>query len=165
MTCSPLLLSQTPLRAGDIIVWRGTGFIASLVRVFTLSDWHHIGVVLPPAAEGEGFRMLEAAPNGGVQVGPLAPWLPAHRICMGGAWTAEAEAAAMQWRGLPYSYVDGVRAVLRLRPRMRGMQCAELVRAWLGLVGVFVPDDSPTPDDIVFSLLSQGFPLLSLPKE
>lgn len=158
-----VLSPDAPVQPGDILAWRGTGFVPSVIRALTLSDWHHVAVVVPPESPGGPLRVLEAAPGKGVQMVPLDTVRPAYRIPMRGRFTMSAFVTASGWLGASYSLTDCLLSWVRLRPIMPGYHCAELAREWLRLVGLDVVDASPTPDDVVLALLRQGKSLVYLP--
>lgn len=66
---------------------------------------------------------------------------------MGITWTDDLQAKAEGYSGSPYGWLDDIRVGLNLRPKFRGIQCAELVCYMLDAAGLPAPW-IPTPENI-----------------
>ena len=119
-----------------IYYWRGKGLVSWIVRHATASPWDHvaIGVTL------DGLECyLESLPRTGVRLVPLALDPPDAYQDADGTWQPGQLAHVLALLGEPYSVLDAIRAAFGLRPRHRGLECAELAAKVLGLEIVPTP--------------------------
>lgn len=139
---------------GDVLLWRGGEALDLLVRIGTASDYDHIGIVQP------GNLTLEALP-GGVQANPITARYPFFLVSRNkNDWNGAATALAKVSVGVTeYSYLNDIAAAFGAQPFTdKEVQCAQLVKHVLQLLGEPIPADLPiTPDAVCFWLQQQGY--------
>lgn len=117
------------MNTGDLVLFRGRGFIPWIIRVWTRSRWGHCGVLW--ICEGQPL-VIEARYGQGVSVHALAnrmddePEVFPTRRPMN-------LAVALSQLGDWYSVKDALRAALGEPAEAAGYECAELVADLLGL--------------------------------
>lgn len=135
------------MRSGDLILFRGHGLYAWIIRAWTQSDFAHAAVIW---RVGDRVMLLESrARTHGVAMGrALSDALPdgATWFRTGAKWSPDAEVMAFD-RGLgqPYGWWDALRAAFNMRPTSRGLQCAEYAVDVLVAAGVAIRVEAPTP--------------------
>lgn len=117
------------MNTGDLVLFRGRGPIAWLIRIWTRSAWDHCGVVWVV----EGLHMvLEARLIGGVSLHALA-----NRLDDGPSYVPTGRQinipAALAHLGDHYSVKDAIRAGLGQPGDHAGWECAEFAAMVLGL--------------------------------
>lgn len=114
---------------GDLVLFRGHGFFAWLIRAWTRSSWAHCGVLW--VCEGVPL-VIEARAKGGVSVHALRNRLEDHPdiYATGRALNLN---LALRHLGGDYSIKDAIRAGLGKRGDHAGWECAELAAMLLGL--------------------------------
>lgn len=121
------------IQSGDLLFWRGTGFVAALVRWATRRPWAHVAMAW---RDGDQILILDAYPFNGVSIRTrLSGSLPATWVSMPLDWEAAWEDARMDI-GESYSAENGVLAWLKRRLRGRGKQCAQFAIEVLKAGGV-----------------------------
>jgi len=117
------------MQSGDLVLFRGRGPIAWLIRTWTRSAWDHCGVLW--VIEGVPL-VLEARAQGGVSCHALA-----NRRADGPTVYPTGRAlhlpVALARLGDPYSIKDALRAGLGKRGDHAGWECAEFAALLLGL--------------------------------
>lgn len=139
--------ARARMRSGDLILFRGRGVFAWLIRAVTGAPYAHAAIVW---RVGPRVLLLESrARTHGVAIGRTlsgslvdgATWIPTNA-----EWTSTVEDLALDARlGEPYGWVDAIRAGLGLRPTSRGVQCAEYAALVLQAAGLTVRVTAPTP--------------------
>lgn len=117
------------MQTGDLVLFRGRGPFAWLIRTWTRSAWDHCGVIW--MVEGEAM-VLEARAIGGVSCHALR-----NRQADGPTVMPTGRAVDLS-RALPhlgdrYSVKDAIRAGLGERGDHAGWECAEFAAMVLGL--------------------------------
>ena len=130
------------IESGDVILFRGRGPVAWLIRTLTHSLYDHAAIAW---VIGGRVLVIEARMLGGVKVDPLS-----MRLVDDASWVATGIffdelrlRTAIRDLGKPYSFGNCFRALAGLPGRRGGFECAQLVAAVLGL-----PDGGWTPEGI-----------------
>lgn len=117
------------MQTGDLVLFRGRGIVAWIIRTWTRSAWDHCGILW--MVDGEPL-VIEARYRGGVACHALrnrrddGPWImPTGR-------PADIP-LALRHLGDRYSIKDAIRAGLGRRGDHAGWECAELAAMILGL--------------------------------
>ncbi len=117
------------MQTGDLVLFRGHGPFAWLIRTWTRSAWAHCGVLW--VCEGEAL-VIEARASGGVSVHALrnregdgVTLIPTGRTLN--------LPMALRHLGDTYSVKDAIRAALGERGDHAGWECAEFAALTLGL--------------------------------
>lgn len=142
------------MRSGDLVLFRGQGLGAWVIRRWTRSRYAHVAVVW---RIGTRVLLLESrVRTRGVAIGrPLssaledgAAWVPTNAT-----WGDVPEKVALDRSlGQPYGWVDALRAAFGLRPTSRGLQCAEFAQEVLQAAGVQLRIVAPTPEALAEAL-------------
>ena len=143
--------ARSSIRSGDLLAWRGEGFVGRLIRHWTGASWSHVGIAW--RFRGRVF-VLEAREGSGVGLRAVSNCLPFDHIGADSHWSEDVESFALEHLGKPYSYPDFVRAGLGLRPGFEGEICSEYAAKVLRQAGVFA--SGLTPADLVSSCLELG---------
>ena len=145
------------MASGDVILWKGEGFISWLIRRFT--DFSHASLVLR-LKEFQGLRdrrFLVEALASGVELRLLSRRLRGYR---GEAWWfplktdyQEKRAAIVAWAlnqiGKPYDYGSLFRNILgRVSEDAHAYFCSELVFSSFKHAGLVSGSKAPRPGDI-----------------
>ena len=120
------------VQSGDVILFRGRGPVAWLIRALTHSDFDHCAVAW---VIGGRVLLVEARMLGGVRVNPLSPRLADHAswLMTGQVFTDEHLRRAIRDLGRPYSFENCFRALANLPGQGRGFECAQLLAQVLEL--------------------------------
>jgi hypothetical protein len=124
--------ARSLIRSGDVILFRGRGPIALLIRSLTHSDYDHCAVAW---VIGGRVLLVEARMLGGVRVNPLS-----RRLADLASWQRTGIdfddgklRMAIRDLGRPYSFVNCFRALADLPGIRRQYECAQLVAEILRL--------------------------------
>jgi len=117
------------MQTGDLVLFRGRGLVAWVIRQWTRSAWCHCGVMW--VCEGVPL-VLEARARGGVSCHALASRLADGPVVYhtGRAMTLTSALARL---GEGYSVKDAIRAGMGRRGDHAGWECAEFAAMLLGL--------------------------------
>jgi hypothetical protein len=133
--------NKKKIRSGDVLAWRGKGFMTMVSRVLTRSQYGHVGIAW---VAGNRVFVLEAYQNKGVRIFPLSERLPADHFPLNVKWDLNVETLALEEVGRKYSKMDKIRAFFGREPKSgNGWQCAEYVNAILNKGGISVNADLP----------------------
>lgn len=129
--------------SGDVILFRGRGPMAWLIRILTHSEFDHAAVVWYVAGR---VLIVESRMIGGVHISPLSTRLVDHATWIqSGIFLDEIRLArAIRDLGLPYSYANDLRALEGKVAVPGAFECAQLVAEVLDLPG----DHGWTPEGI-----------------
>lgn len=117
------------MQTGDLVMFRGRGLVAWLIRVWTRSAWDHSGILL--IVEGEPM-VSEARFFSGVALNALANRMADGPTLHPTGRTVDI-ARALSHCGDHYSSKDSVRAGLDRSGDHAGWSCAEWAAFLLGL--------------------------------
>jgi hypothetical protein len=134
--------ARTSISSGDVILFRGRGPVAWLIRTLTRSLYDHSAIAWEI---GGRVLVIEARMLGGVKADPLSTRLADHAAWVPtGIYFDELRLkVAIRDLGRPYSFLNCFRALIGL-PGVRGQfECAQLVASVLGL-----PDGGWTPQGL-----------------
>lgn len=117
------------MQTGDLVLFRGRGPFAWLIRTWTRSAWDHCGVIW--MVEGEAM-VLEARAIGGVSCHALRNRMEDGPTIQPTGRSADIP-LALRHLGDRYSVKDAIRAGLGERGDHAGWECAEFAALVLGL--------------------------------
>ncbi len=154
--------ARLAIRSGDALAWTHRGwnswydFKVQMVRVFTQSEYCHVGIAWVVA--GRVF-ILEAV-TAGIRIFPLSKELPFYWIPTSADWTETVEQYAMDQMGEPYSQWLAVQSFLgRENKSDEGTwQCAKYAKAVLTRLGFSLPGRA-TPSEVVHDLQALDRPV------
>jgi hypothetical protein len=152
------------IRAGDLIAFSNESwgskadFQSQLVRIFTRSEYSHVGVAWPI---GGRVMLLEAVvPE--IRIFPLSKLLPFYHLPVtgtAGEWTADVEEYALSRVGQKYSKLEAIKGLFGwTEAGNKRWQCAEYVLEVLRRAGLGI-DCHATPTNLVREAMSLGAPL------
>jgi len=120
--------------SGDVILFRGRGPVAWLIRTLTHSDFDHCAVAW---TVGGRVLLVEARMLGGVRVNPLSTRLADHAswLMTPARFDERSLERAIRDLGRPYSFGNCFRALANLPGQGRGFECAQLLAQVLELPG------------------------------
>lgn len=110
------------IRSGDLIAFRGEGWLSRLIRSLSGGSWSHVGIAW--VFRGRVF-LLEAREGRGVGIRALSEVGAFDWIGINGNWSEAVEALALELLGREYAYADAVLVGLGLAPRAHGEICSE----------------------------------------
>ena len=147
------------IKSGDLLAYRGSGFLSRLVKAWTNSDWSHVGIAW--VFKGNVF-ILEAQEGSGVGIRALShvlpmDWIPTHAV-----WSEAMENEIMGKLGKKYSYQDAIMVGLGFKPGRDDTVCSLFASAVLRASLVDVPDTIGTPKHLVDHFLKDGYHIRSL---
>lgn len=124
--------ARDQIQSGDVILFRGSGPVAWLIRVLTHSLFDHAAVAW---VIGGRVLVVEARMLGGVQVHALSQRLADHASWLSSGIPLDAPRlkVAIQDLDAPYSFSNCFRALRNLPGRRGQFECAQLVAAVLEL--------------------------------
>jgi len=140
------------LSTGDLLFWRNGKGLSRLIRMVTGASSSHVAVVLRFAGRVWVAEAWEG--DGRVRLWPLsvrledAPSLAWMRTGASVPAPAALVAFTLDTIGRPYSYVDAIRAGLRLPATGRGYICSEFACAALAAGGLVLDGPQLTPGDV-----------------
>lgn len=154
--------ARAAIRSGDVLAWTHRGwrswydFKVQMVRVFTQSEYCHVGVAWVVA--GRVF-ILEAV-SAGIRLFPLSRELPFYWIPTSADWTEKAEEYALDQLGDPYSQWLAVQSFFGREDKddEGTWQCAKYTKAVLQRIGITLPGRA-TPSCVVRDLQALGHPV------
>jgi hypothetical protein len=117
------------MQTGDLVMFRGRGPIAAIIRWWTHSAWDHCGVLW--VVEGEPL-VLEARAIGGVSCHALRNRMEDSPTVFPTGRTVDVP-TALRHLGDHYSVKDAIRAGLGEHGDHAGWECAEFAAMLLGL--------------------------------
>lgn len=158
---------RSQIRSGDLLAWSHRepwyrswyDFKISLVRMFTRSEYSHVGTAWCYA---DRVLVIEAV-TPLVRVFPLSKLTPFYWLPLQARWSPEALEYALSKVGEPYSQLQALQAFFKL-PREDGYwECAELTRLIALRDGINL-GESAVPSDIVRNALLEGASLTLITK-
>lgn len=143
------------IRSGDLIAFRGEGWLSRLIRAATGGSWSHVGVAW---CFRDRVFILEARETQGVTIRALSEvgrfdWISTAPI----AWTDRAETAALADLGRSYSYADAALVGIGLSPATHGEICSEYASKVLHQMEMAPLPSNLSPSSLVSELLDRGF--------
>lgn len=145
------------IKSGDILAWshRGWGslydFKIQMVRVFTRSEFSHVGVAW---VVGNRVFVIEAV-EPRARIYPLSKLESFYHLGMDAPWTAETEEHALSLVGTEYKQLEAIRMFFKDREPGNASECAALVLEVLEKDG-FNLGKRATPDAVVKEALRLG---------
>lgn len=151
---------RTHIKSGDIVAWSHTGlsskydFEMFLVRLFTRSEYVHVGVVWKIAGR---IFVLESTTSG-IRIFPLSKLTPFYLLNNKYKWNKTIEEYALSKLGQEYSKFEAIKGFLDLvKPgEDNKWQCAEYTLWLLEKMSNKKIDIKSTPSAIVEFLLGEG---------
>jgi len=125
------------IKSGDVLLFRGTGLMAWIVRLKRKSQYSHAGIAW---CVGERVLVLESRPKHcGVTIDrqlsaaldDMPTWIPSW------AWDSNCEARALSQLGVAYGWLNAIRAGLGMRPKGKTLDCSEYVAYVLGMPTIY----------------------------
>lgn len=116
------------IKSGDLLIWSDDSYkslkdiFLQLVRVFTKSEYNHVGIAWVVA--NRVFVIEAVIPS--VRIYPLSQLLPFYHVETKATWSEETEAFALEQVGEPYSVLQAVRSLFETPNLDDNWQCAEL---------------------------------------
>lgn len=126
------------IRSGDLLIWSTrevksiTDFLMQIVRVFTKSEYDHVGVAW---VIGERVFVIEAVIPV-VRIFPLSSLLPFYYISTNSVWSEETEKFALEQIGQKYSISQAIESFFNKPNLDDTWHCAELVHAIYNKEGI-----------------------------
>ena len=131
------------MKTGDLVAFRGTGFVSWVIRKWTDSPYSHVGVLW---VHNGVELVLEAMPGQGVACNALGNRMKDRPIVFVTGREVEIH-RALPHLGDRYSFLDAVEAGLDGRESDgKGWQCA-MFAAWL--LGIDHTQEGLTPEKLV----------------
>jgi hypothetical protein len=127
-------VARPQIRSGDLLLFRGTGFSAWLVRQWTGSPFSHVGLAW---CIGGRVLVLESRPEyGGVTInralsqalGDGPTWM-----ALGVTWDEAMEERALAVLGSSYGWKNSLRSAFGIRVSGDEVECAQYVFHVLGI--------------------------------
>jgi len=152
------------IRSGDVLAWSHSrwrsfyDFKVQLVRIFTQSEYCHVGIAWCVA---ERVFILESV-SAGVRIYPLSKECPFYWIPMSLDWTQGAEEFALAQVGEPYSQLEAVLAFFDKddKDNLDIWECAKFVKAVLHKLMPTILPCRATPSAVVLDLQRLGRPVM-----
>lgn len=153
-------LYRRKIRSGDLLVWdKGsggvfTGLILFFIKLFTLSEYVHVGVAWKTAGR---LFVIEASLLG-VRITPLSKKKSFYHVPMNLTWTKAHDCFLLDKIGHSYSIKDAIKGYFgTITPGEDDRwQCAELATVFYKHVGLDF-GKSYTPAKLVKSVLADGY--------
>lgn len=157
------------MKSGDVLAWRGTGFVSSFIEHWTASEYSHVGLIwVPESAELAGrVLVLEAreAQNfgpgwGSVQLVAASQAIrraPCDWVRTALTWSPTMAVSAVENLGKPYSYLAAVEAGLNIASSDQSVICSKYIADIFGISG-----RGMTPKALVSRLRDDGATLQSI---
>ncbi len=154
--------ARKQIKSGHLLAWSHKAwaslydFQVQMVRVFTQSEYCHVGVSYVIA---DRTFVIEAVGTG-VRMYPASNLLPFYWFPLATNWNETAEKFALSQVGKPYSKNQAVLAQLDMLDKgTDGLwQCAELTQQILALCGVDLTKCKSTPSAVVEEAQKLGAP-------
>jgi hypothetical protein len=114
------------IKSGDLLFFRGTGLMAWLVRVWTNSDYSHVGMAW---RIGGRILILECRPtHGGVTISRALSDELGDKITVVSTyanWNSGSEERALEYLGKSYGWWSAIRGGFGYAPTSKSVDCAE----------------------------------------
>ncbi len=154
--------ARTRIKSGDVLAWRGTGFVSDFIRRVTGGDYSHVAlawwcrdhlyVIQSQGGDETGmFRLSKRVREAEID------W-----IATGITWTPALEAHALDLLDKDYSYLACAAVGLGLTPPAHGQVCSLLCAHVLSEAGLKLPRKGMTPEELVQDLLALGHERVNL---
>lgn len=143
------------VKNGDLLFWRGKGFFAWVIRLFTRSQYCHVGVAYYVAGI---LCVVEAKAKSGVRLVDITSEnMPDAYISLPYYFRfgRDSELECLTYLGEPYGWVDALRAGLGLRDTSKGVECAEFAASVMRTMGMLMPTVK-TPESVRLAAIQQG---------
>lgn len=115
------------IRDGDLLAWSGTGPISLAIRAVTFSKFSHVGIAC--WMYGRLWSLEVGEFGGGRPPRALSTRTPFYFSPSEAVWTGWRARDAFAKLDTPYSYLDAIRAALRITLNDRdGLICSEFAR-------------------------------------
>lgn len=147
------------LRSGDLVYWKGKGFLPWLVRFWTrpkfwslkLAPFYHVGMVW---RNGGTIFYTDASPQG-VAVFSFAVNTPSHAQRTHSAWDDATTVAMKSMLGKPYSFWTAALTPFKLAGRgSSAFMCSEYVTRLMERMGWDWRGYQPTPEGVRLGVLA-----------
>ena len=127
------MMYVSDLHTGDLLYWKGKGFLPWLVRTWTRSPYAHVAVYL---ANGAGGAYYDAQPGKGVEALPFGDDPPQFAQVTHCGWSGLVHDQVNALVGRPYSYWTGIATTLGIAGRgTSAFICSELAMQILSYCG------------------------------
>lgn len=147
------------IRSGDLLMFRGHGLFAPLIRFVTRSAWAHCGVAW---VIGERVMVLECRALNGVTMRSLSAAAPCDWISTGVVWGEAVETYALSRLQKPYSWLDAIKVGLHQRPSKHGQVCSTYAGQVLHAAGLSGAIEGLTPGALAKAFLDGGARITAL---
>ena len=124
-------IKLSSFKSGDLIAKSGTSFLAKVVRLFTLSDFSHVGIVI---VEEDGVYVVEAA-RPEVRKTPIEEMIPFYHIPM---------------------MIDRVDPVLKANLESHLGSKYSMFQAAISFIGIHIPDDKWYCTELAYDFYSRA---------
>lgn len=143
--------SNSEIKSGDLIAWTGSSFLGKLVRVFTMSEYSHVGIVVE---EADGLYVIEAA-RPVVRKSKLTGREPMYHIPLDVDFTPEAYVRLHASVGDKYSMLQAALSFIGLYIDDRKWYCTELAYDFYVNSANFAINKRLTPTEFVSEMLNK----------
>jgi len=140
------------LVSGDVVAWKGKSLVSKIIRLFTNSEYSHVGLVW--VSNNRVFIIEAVYPL--VRIVPLSSLLPCYVISMGKSLEPYAESNALSMVGVAtYSAWEAILSYFGLNRDPSSWQCVEFVKSILKdnnqeILGL------DTPSEFILNIQKQG---------
>jgi hypothetical protein len=146
------------LKSGDVVAITSGSLVSRIVRLFTLSSYSHVGIIL----DIHGRKLLLEAVPPVVRIIPLSNKSNYYVIKLDKVLSPEAENLAFSYIGTAqYSVLEAIKSYFGLNRNPEAWQCVELVKRILQENGT-PTDCKDTPRALVEYLLNTGGTLIHI---
>ena len=127
-------MNYSDIKTGDLIFFRGSGFLSYLIRKWSKSSFAHVGIAW---CMGGRILILETRPaHKGVTIdrtlsnaiSDVPTWLKSPIV-----WNEECEIRALSNLGIKYGWFSALRAAFGYSPDSTNFDCSEYVAYVLGI--------------------------------
>lgn len=127
---------RSAIKSGDILVWSKDSLVPSIIRLFTKSEYSHVGI----AWEYRGRKFVVEAVEPYIRIVPLSDRTPFYHIPMGIDLTPEVEDFMFSKIGkAKYSVMDAIKAYFGIKTNPSTYQCVEFSKEVIAKAGIEVP--------------------------
>lgn len=146
--CLPLI------KSGDLLAWGSqksvgfSGFLEKTIRVFTMSEYCHVGV----AHVESGKVLVFEAISPSVRLSPLTIDRPFYHIPMSVEWKDGLSNYMLSRLGEPYSFWHAIQAYFGRPSEDKQWECAQLCTDFYTEAGIILPN-AWTPSTLVEAAL------------
>ena len=144
--------ARASIKSGDVLAWRGTSFLARMIRMATGGSWSHVALALWLHDRLFVVQSKEGGRTGLELASVAVRRSPCDWIATRAAWTDAIEGQALDLLGVPYSYVAAVEVGFGLAPTGRGQVCSLYCSDVLALAGIVLPRKGLNPQFMVEDL-------------